>query len=167
MEAEVDVPELDAACVSHILSFVDDAATIGATLLVSRLWRRCSRDPTLPVWAVMDTARFRALHSWAAPRPTFCACAVVHSLRRGAGRTLRRLDLSTATVCDTCRLAELFAPEARRDLTAQCFAAQPDACAAAQDHSERLAAELNIVAELCAPGRAPGACHRSTATRPL
>jgi sulfite reductase alpha subunit-like flavoprotein len=44
-------PELDAACVSHVLSFVDDAATIGAALRVCRLWRRCARDNRLPVWA--------------------------------------------------------------------------------------------------------------------
>jgi hypothetical protein len=100
---EAEPPELDAACVSRVLSFVDDAATMGAALRVSRLWRRCGRDATLPMWAEMDAARFRALHLGAA-EPRFCACAVVHSLRRGAGRTLRRLDLSAATSCDTCRI---------------------------------------------------------------
>ena len=100
---EAPLPELDAACVSHVLSFVDDAATIGAALRVCRLWRRCARDNRLPVWAQMDAARFRALHL-GNDAPLFCACAVVHSLRRGAGRSLRRLDLSGASACDTCRL---------------------------------------------------------------
>ena len=100
---EAEPPELDAACVSRVLSFVHGAATMGAALRVSRLWRRCGRDATLPVWAEMDAARFRALHLGAA-EPRFCACAVVHSLRRGAGRTLRRLDLSAATACNACSI---------------------------------------------------------------
>jgi hypothetical protein len=100
---EAPTPELDAACVHHVLSYVDDAATIGAVLRMCRLWRRCARDATLPVWAEMDAERFRALHL-GSNEPRFCACAIVYSLRRGAGRCLRRLDLSAATSCAACQL---------------------------------------------------------------
>jgi len=102
---EAPIPELDAACVSRVLSFVDDPAAFGAALRVCRLWRRCSRDATLPVWAQMDAARFRALHP-GPDAPRFCACAVVFSLRHGAGRALRRLDVSAATACDACRVPQ-------------------------------------------------------------
>ena len=117
---EASTPELDAACVSHVFSFVDDVATIGSALRVCRLWRRCARDNRLPVWAEMDAARFRALHL-GSDAPLFCACAVVHSLRRGAGHSLRRLDLSGALACDTCRLRTPLTARAR--LAAPCLLA--------------------------------------------
>jgi hypothetical protein len=109
MASEDPCPALDAACVSRVLWFVDDAATLGAALRVSRLWRRCGRDAALPFWAQLDAARFAAVHRSVADAgdaegaaPCFCACAVVAVLRSGVGSRLRRLDLSGATTCDEC-----------------------------------------------------------------
>jgi len=105
-----DTVALDAACVSHVLSSVDDGDTMGAALRVSHLWRSCARDAALPFWASLDAQRFRALHQGGEEReseaaPVFCACAAVVVLRSGVGRRLRRLDLSGATVCPRCDIA--------------------------------------------------------------
>ena len=161
---EAATPELDAACVSHVFSFVDDAATIGAALRVCRLWRRCARDNRLPVWAEMDAARFRALHL-GSEAPAFCACAVVHSLRHGAGRSLRRLDLSAASACDTCRLRPPLTAWARLAPLACPLRGWEPTCRP-QTLVQFLALDVNVLAELCEPGRAPGACTSLPAAPP-
>ena len=161
---EAPIPELDAACVSRVLSFVDDPAAFGAALRVCRLWRRCSRDATLPVWAQMDAARFRALHP-GPDAPRFCACAVVFSLRHGAGRALRRLDVSAATACDACRVPqEEDGPTLARERPP--VGSSPhvrgwrrrrlsEATCAAQEIARRACHVVNLFEELCF-GRTPG-----------
>jgi hypothetical protein len=53
-------PELDAACVTHILRFVapDD---FRAASLVNRLWRSCASDTSLPMWKRLDHRSFMLL----------------------------------------------------------------------------------------------------------
>jgi hypothetical protein len=53
-------PELDAACVTHILRFVapDD---FRAASLVNRLWRSCASDTSLPVWKRLNHRSFMLL----------------------------------------------------------------------------------------------------------
>ena len=95
-------PALDAACVTAVLSFVDDAATMGAALRLNSLWRSCARNAALPFWAHLSAERYNALHVWHADAAPLCACAATAVLRSAVARRLRRLDLSGATVCEDC-----------------------------------------------------------------
>ena len=100
-------PPLDADCIAAVLSFVsDDAATIGAALRVSKLWRHCARTHVPSFWAHLSAERFNALHSWNESAPQLCECKALEVLRSGAGRRLRRLDLLDVTTCTSCRFLE-------------------------------------------------------------
>jgi hypothetical protein len=99
-------PELDAACVTRIASFVTDARDFGALLRVCRTWRRCGLDPALPFWAELDGARFHALGRGSGGAATpFCACACARAVRR-LRAVLRRVDLRDAVSCPACAGAQ-------------------------------------------------------------
>ena len=84
-------PPLDAACITAVLSHVDDAATMGAALRVSHLWRSCARNSALPFWAHLSAERFNALHAWS---PTDAMTCVTRNgeCARAQPRTTRRVS---------------------------------------------------------------------------
>jgi len=59
-DVQGQAPELDAACVTHILRFVAPEDFLAASL-VNRMWRSCASDTSLPMWKRLDHKSFMLL----------------------------------------------------------------------------------------------------------
>lgn len=99
MEDSLFAVDLPAAAIARILTFLSsDPPAFAAASRVSRHWRACSSDQTLPFWRRLDAVSFAALSD----RVPLCACLAARAVAR-FGHVLTHVNLSAAATCPACR----------------------------------------------------------------